>query len=268
MGLRKRSRWQPWCLASGKEVMPKQKEKTVSFGFREVPEAEKADDVKKVFDSVAKKYDLMNDLLSFGLHRWWKSVAVREAGLSAGDKVLDIASGTCDLAIAFAGKVGKQGEVWASDINRTMLLEGVKRIKRESSAIRVVQCDCETLPFADNRFDVAMVSFGLRNMTHKDKALSEMLRVVKPGGKSLVLEFSHCLPLMRPFYDLYSFHVMPRLGALVAGDASSYRYLAESIRRHPNQETLATMMRQVGFAEVTWKNLTGGICALHIGVKA
>lgn len=242
--------------------------KTVSFGFQEVPEDEKAEDVKKVFDSVAKKYDLMNDLLSFGLHRYWKRVAITEAALKKGDRVLDIASGTCDLAIAFSKRVGESGVVWATDINHAMLLQGVKRLKLEASPnVKVAQCDCERLPFEDDTFDVVTVSFGLRNMTHKECALKEMLRVVKPGGKVLVLEFSHCWRILRPFYDFYSFSFMPWLGAKIAGDADSYRYLAESIRMHPDQETLAGMMREVGFSTVYWKNMTFGVCALHVGVK-
>ena len=243
------------------------KEKKVSFGFREVPESEKVRDVKQVFDSVAKKYDLMNDLLSFGLHRLWKRKTIRAEELKEGSRVLDIASGTCDLALAFSPLVGKTGQVWATDINYAMLSEGAKRIARAASDARVVQCDCESLPFSDNTFDVVTVSFGLRNMTHKEKALCEMLRVTKPGGRVLVLEFSHCWKILRPLYDFYSFVVMPRLGALVAGDANSYRYLAESIRVHPNQKTLADMMRKAGFNPVRWKNLTFGVCALHIGIK-
>ena len=220
------------CFCRLFPVQPQQEknEKKVAFGFREVPESEKARDVKQVFDSVAKKYDLMNDLLSFGLHRLWKRKTIRAAELKEGSCVLDIASGTCDLALAFSPLVGKTGQVWATDINYAMLSEGAKRIARAESDARVVQCDCESLPFADNTFDIVTVSFGLRNMTHKDKALCEMQRVTKPGGRVLVLEFSHCWKIFRPFYDFYSFVVMPRLGALVVGDANSYRYLAESIR--------------------------------------
>ena len=251
-------------------VSPQQKqtgEKKVAFGFREVPESEKANDVKQVFDSVAAKYDLMNDLLSFGLHRFWKHCTIVEAALKEGHKVLDIASGTCDLALAFSPKVGKTGQVWATDINLAMLSEGAKRVKKAEANIHIAQCDCEALPFADNTFDTVTVSFGLRNMTHKENALREMLRVTKSGGHVLVLEFSHCWKILRPFYDFYSFVVMPRIGALVAGDAESYRYLAESIRVHPDQEALAKMMREAGFAKVTWKNFTFGVCALHIGIK-
>ena len=250
-----------------KHQQSEQGEKKVSFGFREVPESEKEKDVRQVFDSVAKKYDLMNDLLSFGLHRLWKRHAIQRAEIKRDDKVLDIASGTCDLALASAMKIGEKGEIWATDINHAMLSEGAKRLKRSGATVRVVQCDCEKLPFADNMFDVVTVSFGLSNMTHKETALAEMLRVTKTGGRVLVLEFSHCWKVLRPLYDFYSFSVMPRLGALVAGDAQSYRYLAESIRMHPDQETLATMMRKVGFSKVSWENLTFGVCALHIGKK-
>lgn len=242
-------------------------EKNTHFGFREVPESEKAQDVKQVFDSVAGKYDLMNDLLSFGLHRYWKRRAEARAGVRAGCKVLDIASGTCDLAIAFAKKAGPEGEIWATDINEAMLTEGEKRLAKTGTKAHVAICDCEKLPFPDNKFDVATVSFGLRNMTHKDKALSEMLRVIKPGGRVVVLEFSHCWKILKPFYDFYSFVFMPWLGAKIAGDAESYRYLAESIRMHPDQKTLAGMMEKVGMKPVTWTNLTFGICAIHVGVK-
>jgi demethylmenaquinone methyltransferase/2-methoxy-6-polyprenyl-1,4-benzoquinol methylase len=240
---------------------------TTHFGYRQVPEDEKALDVKKTFDSVAPKYDLMNDLLSMGMHRLWKrrAVALTEAGKGA--RVLDIASGTCDIAIALAKKVGPQGEVWATDINEAMLSEGVKRLKKSGLTVRTALCDCEKLPFDDNMFDAATVSFGLRNMTHKDRALSEMCRVVRPGGRVVVLEFSHCARFLKPFYDLYSFRLMPWLGAKIAGDADSYRYLAESIRMHPDQKTLAGMMEQAGMRPVKWINLTFGICAVHVGVK-
>lgn len=241
--------------------------KTTSFGFKEVPENEKADDVRKVFDSVAKKYDLMNDLLSFGMHRLWKMATISASGAKKGDKVLDIASGTCDLAIAYGRKVGEEGEVWATDINHAMLSEGLRRLKETGTRAYVAQCDCEHLPFKDDTFDIATVSFGLRNMTHKDIALAEMCRVVRPGGKVIVLEFSHCSRWLRPLYDFYSFKFMPWLGSKIAGDADSYRYLAESIRMHPDQSTLAGMMRQAGMKEVNWINLTFGICALHIGIK-
>ena len=240
---------------------------TTHFGYREVPEDEKAKDVKKTFDSVAPKYDLMNDLLSMGMHRLWKRCAVALTGASRGGKVLDIASGTCDIAIALAKKVGPAGEVWATDINEAMLTEGVKRLRKEGIKAKTALCDCEKLPFPDNSFDAATVSFGLRNMTHKDRALSEMCRVVRPGGRVVVLEFSHCAKILRPFYDLYSFRLMPWLGAKIAGDAESYRYLAESIRMHPDQKTLAGMMEQAGMSPVKWVNLTFGICAVHVGFK-
>lgn len=241
--------------------------KQTHFGFKEVPENEKADDVRQVFDSVAKRYDLMNDLLSLGLHRAWKRAAVAATELKSGDKVLDIASGTCDLAIRFGHVVGAQGEVWATDINRAMLSEGLRRLHATGTQAHVAQCDCEALPFADNTFDAAVVSFGLRNMTHKDQALKEMTRVVKSGGRVVVLEFSHCSKWLKPLYDFYSFKFMPWLGSKVAGDAESYRYLAESIRMHPDQVTLAGMMHDVGLQPVRWTNLTFGICALHVGVK-
>ncbi len=242
-------------------------EKNTHFGFREVPESEKADDVREVFDSVAPRYDLMNDLLSLGLHRLWKSTAVNCTGVGRGDRVLDIASGTCDVAIKFDRIVGKKGEVWATDINRTMLTEGLKRLKQVGCRAHVVQCDCEVLPFADDTFDAALVSFGLRNMTHKDKALAEMTRVVKPGGRVVVLEFSRCRKILKPIYDFYSFRFMPWLGAKIAGDAESYRYLAESIRMHPDQPILAGIMEKVGLDRVSWRNLTFGVCAVHVGFK-
>lgn len=238
-----------------------------SFGYRQVPEDEKAEDVRQVFDSVAHRYDLMNDLLSLGLHRWWKRACVQEAGIRAGYRVLDIASGTCDLAIRFGHIAGATGEVWATDINRTMLSEGLKRLHATGTRAHVAQCDCEALPFADNTFDAAVVSFGLRNMTHKDRALKEMTRVVRPGGRVLVLEFSRCRRWVKPFYDFYSFVFMPWLGAKIAGDAESYRYLAESIRMHPDQRTLAGMMREAGLEQVKWIDFTFGICALHEGIK-
>ena len=241
--------------------------KTTHFGLATVPEDEKAADVEKVFASVAKKYDLMNDVLSWGLHRLWKRRAIASAGLKKGDKVLDIASGTCDLAIAFAPIVGETGEVWATDINHAMLAEGRKRLLKTHTNAHTALCDCEELPFDDNTFDAATVSFGLRNMTHKDRALKEMCRVVKPGGRVVVLEFSHCAKWMKPFYDLYSFRIMPWLGSKIAGDADSYRYLAESIRMHPDQATLAGMMKEAGMEPVTWTNMLFGICALHVGVK-
>ncbi len=252
---------------NGKPQEPQQKDGMTHFGYSAVRESDKARNVEKVFDSVASKYDLMNDLLSFGMHRLWKRAAIAAAGLSEGGKVLDIASGTCDLAIAFAGKVGQTGEVWATDINRAMLSEGYKRLQKTGTKARVAVCDCEALPFEDNTFDAATVSFGLRNMTHKARALREMCRVVRPGGRVVVLEFSHCYKIVKPIYDLYSFVYMPWLGSKIAGDRESYRYLAESIRMHPDQATLAQMMREAGLTGVYWKNFTFGVCALHVGVK-
>ena len=243
------------------------KDPQTHFGFKEVPESEKEEDVRHVFDSVARRYDLMNDLLSLGLHRFWKSVCVREVGLTRGSRVLDIASGTCDLAIRFGRIVGEQGEVWATDINRSMLGEGLKRLHATGTRAHVAQCDCEALPFADNYFDAAVVSFGLRNMTHKERALREMTRVVRSGGRVVVLEFSRCWKIFKPFYDLYSFKIMPWLGQKIAGDAESYRYLAESIRMHPDQDTLKKIMLDVGIDRVAYKNMTFGVCALHIGLK-
>jgi ubiquinone/menaquinone biosynthesis methyltransferase ubiE len=241
--------------------------KKVDFGYRKVDERQKEEDVKEVFESVAKRYDLMNDVLSFGMHRAWKRTCLNLSGAAAGQKVLDIASGTCDMAIRYGAVVGPTGEVWATDINHEMIKEGVKRLKAVGCQAHVAICDCEALPFEDNYFDIAVVSFGLRNMTHKDKALAEMMRVVKPGGRVVVLEFSRCWKIVRPFYDLYSFKLMPWLGQKIAGDGESYRYLAESIRMHPDQPTLAGIMEKVGLDRVAWKNLTFGVCAVHIGLK-
>lgn len=254
-------------MAEENQKQSSDSEKQVDFGYRAVPESEKEEDVKEVFESVAKRYDLMNDVLSFGLHRVWKRTCVSLSGAAEGQKVLDIASGTCDMAIRFGEVVGKSGEVWATDINHEMIKEGTKRLKAVGCKAHVSICDCEALPFEDNYFDIAVVSFGLRNMTHKDRALKEMMRVVRPGGRVVVLEFSRCWKIFKPFYDLYSFKLMPWLGQKIAGDAESYRYLAESIRMHPDQETLAGIMEEVGLDRVTWKNMTFGVCALHIGLK-
>lgn len=237
------------------------------FGFKKVAEEDKARQVREVFDSVAPKYDLMNDVLSFGMHRLWKRYAVYKADVDRGMKVLDLAAGTCDLSLQFAPRVGRDGEVWAADINRAMLTLGAQRMRSAGFDSPVVQCDCEKLPFADDTFHVVMVSFGLRNMTHKDVALREMCRVCRPGGKVLVLEFSKVNRLLAPLYDFYSFRLMPWLGGLISGDSDSYRYLPESIRMHPGQAELAEMMRQAGMTDVKWHNLTFGVCALHIGRK-
>ncbi|MCF0252871.1 MAG: bifunctional demethylmenaquinone methyltransferase/2-methoxy-6-polyprenyl-1,4-benzoquinol methylase UbiE [Duodenibacillus sp.] len=237
------------------------------LGYKADSEEDKADTVKKIFDVVSQKYDLMNDILSLGMHRLWKRDAIEATGAREGSRVLDIASGTGDLAIALARKVGATGTVFATDINVSMLKAGIGRMKQAGVSAEVLQCDCEALPFKDGAFDAVTVSFGLRNMTHKDKALSEMLRVVKPGGRVVVLEFSHCAKWLRPLYDLYSFWFMPWISRLITGDGGNYRYLAESIRLHPDQKTLAALMSAVGFDEVTWCNKTFGICALHVGRK-
>ena len=237
------------------------------FGFESVDERDKARRVRGVFDSVAPRYDLMNDLMSMGLHRAWKAYAVLAANVREGQQVLDIAGGTGDLALAFAKKVGITGQVVHTDINEAMLRGGRDRLLDAGVALPTLVCDAERLPFADGRFDLVSVAFGLRNMTHKDLALAEMNRVLKPGGKLLVLEFSKVPRPIARFYDWYSFKVLPRLGQLVAGDADSYRYLAESIRMHPGQEELKVLMKKTGFGHVDYHNLTGGVVALHVGIK-
>ncbi len=245
-------------------------EKTTHFGFQTVNVEEKAERVRNVFDSVASRYDIMNDLMSLGIHRLWKHIAVDLAGVRNGMKVLDLASGTGDLASRFAGLVGPDGEVVMSDINLAMLEEGRKRMVDEGHAgnIDYMQIDAETIPFPDNSFHVVTIGFGLRNVTDKEKALREMYRVLKPGGRALVLEFSK--PTSKPLeklYDFYSFKALPLMGRLVANDADSYRYLAESIRMHPDQETLRGMMEDAGFERCDYHNLTGGIVAVHRGFK-
>ncbi len=241
--------------------------KTTHFGFEQVKEEDKAQRVAGVFESVATKYDVMNDVMSAGLHRWWKMFTVRHANVRPGMKVLDIAGGTGDLALKFARQAGPTGQVWLTDINGAMLRVGRDRMLDEGLLLPVAQCDGEKLPFADNFFDVITVAFGLRNMTHKDKALAEMRRVLRPGGRLLVLEFSRVWSPLAPLYDAYSFNVLPWLGRKIAGDADSYRYLAESIRMHPPQDELARMMEQAGLERVQWFNLTAGVCALHVGHK-
>ncbi|MGP1425377.1 MAG: bifunctional demethylmenaquinone methyltransferase/2-methoxy-6-polyprenyl-1,4-benzoquinol methylase UbiE [Ottowia sp.] len=237
------------------------------FGYESVDEADKARRVRGVFDSVASKYDLMNDLMSGGLHRLWKAYAVMVANVQPGQRVLDIAGGTGDLARAFAKKAGVSGQVVLTDINEAMLRTGRDRLLDAGLALPTVACDAEALPFASGQFDLVSVAFGLRNMTHKDRALREMARVLKPGGRLLVLEFSQVAPPLRKLYDLYSFNVLPRLGKLVTGDEASYRYLAESIRMHPAQEELKSLMKECGFGHVDYHNMTGGVVALHVGVK-
>lgn len=237
------------------------------FGFQSVDEREKASRVRGVFDSVAPKYDLMNDLMSMGLHRAWKAYTVMVANLREGDQVLDIAGGTGDLSQAFAKKVGANGNVVHTDINEAMLRTGRDRLLDAGLALPTLVCDAEKLPFPTDHFDLVSVAFGLRNMTHKDVALAEMARVLKPGGKLLVLEFSKVAKPLEKVYDWYSFSVLPRLGKLVAGDDASYRYLAESIRMHPDQATLKALMQANGFGHVDFHNLAGGVVALHVGIK-
>jgi demethylmenaquinone methyltransferase/2-methoxy-6-polyprenyl-1,4-benzoquinol methylase len=237
------------------------------FGFESVDEQEKARRVRGVFDSVAPKYDVMNDLMSMGLHRVWKAYTVKVANVRDGQSVLDIAGGTGDLALAFAPQVGPTGRVVHTDINQAMLSEGRNRLLDAGVALPTLVCDAEKLPFPDASFDVVTVAFGLRNMTHKDVALKEMNRVLKPMGKLLVLEFSKVAKPLEKIYDWYSFKVLPRLGKLVANDDSSYRYLAESIRMHPDQDALKSLMHQSGFGHVDYHNLTGGMVALHVGIK-
>ncbi len=241
--------------------------KSTHFGFEQVAEDDKATRVAGVFDSVATRYDLMNDVMSAGLHRVWKAFTIRQANVRPGMKVLDIAGGTGDLARAFAQRVGPSGEVWLTDINGAMLKEGRDRLLDRGLMLPLAQCDAERLPFASNHFDRVSVAFGLRNMTHKDAALKEMARVLRPGGQLLVLEFSRIWQPLAPLYDAYSFNVLPWLGRKLAGDSDSYRYLAESIRMHPPQQELAQMLKQAGFEQVQWFNLTAGVCALHVGTR-
>jgi len=240
---------------------------TTDFGFKTVDEQEKARRVRGVFDSVASKYDIMNDLMSLGLHRAWKAYTLLVANLKPGDKVLDIAGGTGDMALAFADKVGLGGQVVHTDINLAMLRQGRERLIDKGVLLPTAVCDAEQLPFADGHFDLVCVAFGLRNMTHKDRALREMARVLKPGGKLLVLEFSKVAPPLTKAYDWYSFEVLPRLGKMVAGDDASYRYLAESIRMHPDQQTLKALMQESGFAHVDIHNMNLGVVALHVGIR-
>jgi len=237
------------------------------FGFESVDEREKARRVRGVFESVAPKYDLMNDLMSLGLHRAWKAYAVAVADVREGQQVLDIAGGTGDLARALARRAGASGCVVHTDINLAMLSNGRDRLLDEGLALPTAVCDAERLPFRSNRFDLVSVGFGLRNMTHQGAALAEMGRVLKPGGRLLVLEFSKVAKPLEKAYDWYSFRVLPWLGHWVAGDADSYRYLAESIRMHPDQETLKAMMKSAGFGHVDVHDLGGGIVALHVGIK-
>ncbi|MBV6820355.1 bifunctional demethylmenaquinone methyltransferase/2-methoxy-6-polyprenyl-1,4-benzoquinol methylase UbiE [Rahnella sp. PD12R] len=250
--------------------MEKQTQETTHFGFRTVAKDEKQEMVAEVFHSVAAKYDLMNDLMSFGIHRIWKRFTIDCSGVRQGQRVLDLAGGTGDLTAKFSRLVGEKGEVVLADINDSMLKMGREKLRNLGIVgnVNYVQANAEALPFPDNYFDCITISFGLRNVTEKEKALRSMFRVLKPGGRLLVLEFSK--PILKPLskaYDTYSFHILPRIGELVAQDAESYRYLAESIRMHPDQETLKGMMADAGFENVTYHNLTGGIVALHRGFK-
>ena len=240
---------------------------TTHFGFEQVPEQEKAARVRSVFASVARKYDVMNDLMSLGMHRLWKAFTVELANVRPSERVLDVAGGTADLSLAFARRAGPQGQVWLTDINRDMLTVGRDRVLDKGLALPVAQCDAEKLPFPDKHFDLVTVAFGLRNMTHKDAALAEMRRVLKPGGRLLVLEFSRIWkPLEKP-YDVYSFKVLPWLGKKVANDSASYQYLAESIRMHPDQPTLARMLEEAGLKRVEYFKLAAGAVTLHRGYR-
>ncbi|MDT7526487.1 MULTISPECIES: bifunctional demethylmenaquinone methyltransferase/2-methoxy-6-polyprenyl-1,4-benzoquinol methylase UbiE [Pseudidiomarina] len=243
---------------------------TIDFGYKQVAKTEKQNLVANVFNSVAQKYDVMNDLMSFGIHRLWKRYTIDCSGVRTGMKVLDIAGGTGDLTAAFARRVGPTGEVVLADINDAMLEVGRDKLRNRGIVgnVSYVQANAEELPFADDSFDIITIAFGLRNVTDKQKALESMFRVLKPGGRLLVLEFSKPVqPLLNQAYDFYSFNVLPKMGQLVAGDAESYQYLAESIRMHPDQETLKGMMETAGYDQVTFDNLTGGIVALHRGFK-
>ena len=237
------------------------------FGFKTVGENEKAGKVGEVFHSVARKYDLMNDVMSAGLHRTWKRFAVEVSGVKKGDRVLDVAGGSGDLSRLFAKKAGATGQVILTDINASMLAVGRDRLMDDGIAVPALQCDAEKLPFPDEYFDCVIVAFGLRNMTHKDKALAEMQRVLKRGGRLLVLEFSQVWKPLAPLYDAYSFKLLPFMGKLFAKDADSYQYLAESIRMHPDQETLKQMMVDAGLGKVDYYNLAAGVVALHKGWK-
>jgi len=237
------------------------------FGFETVDESEKAKKVAGVFTSVAGKYDIMNDLMSVGLHRIWKRFAVSLANVHEGQRVLDVAGGSADLSRLFLKKVGRSGQVVLTDINNAMLRVGRDRLLDEGIATPTTQCDAEHLPFPDNYFDCVSIAFGLRNVTHKDAALREMYRVIKPGGRVIVLEFSKVAKPLEKMYDLYSFKLLPKMGELIANDADSYRYLAESIRMHPGQEELKQMMLDAGLERVEYFNMTGGVVAVHRGYK-
>lgn len=245
-----------------------QKNKT-HFGFKQVDSDKKAGLVAGVFSSVASKYDIMNDVMSFGVHRLWKKIAMNHTGLKKGQRALDVAGGTGDLTLYLSKQVGSAGEVIISDINADMLEQARRRLidKGIAGNIKFVEADAEDLPFEENFFDCVTIAFGLRNVTNKDRALCSMLRVLKPGGRILILEFSKPMPGLDRIYDFYSFNILPMMGKLIVNDADSYRYLAESIRMHPDQDTLKGMMEQAGFERCTYHNMTGGIVALHKGFK-
>jgi len=242
-------------------------DKTTHFGYRQVPEDEKAKRVGEVFSSVAPSYDVMNDLMSLGLHRVWKRFALEMSGVREGSRVLDVASGSGDLAAAFARRVGSHGQVWMTDINAAMLAVGRDKLIDRGVFAPLALCDAEKLPFPADTFDCVSVAFGLRNMTHKEAALAEMARVTRPGGRVIVLEFSRPWKPLSRAYDAYSFSILPALGKYVAKDEAAYRYLAESIRMHPDQETLKAMMERSGFDRVEIHNLTAGVVAVHLGYK-
>ncbi|WP_353571465.1 bifunctional demethylmenaquinone methyltransferase/2-methoxy-6-polyprenyl-1,4-benzoquinol methylase UbiE [Candidatus Albibeggiatoa sp. nov. BB20] len=243
-------------------------EKTTHFGYKQVPVNEKVKEVRHVFDSVAAKYDIMNDFMSMGIHRIWKKMTLDIANVKEGHKVLDLAGGTGDLALKFSKQVGTTGQVVLADINDSMLEVGRERLLNKGVVVDYAQVNAETLPFADNSFNLITIAFGLRNVTDKDAALASMLRVLKPGGRLLVLEFSELqVKPLRPVYDWYSFNILPVLGKVVTNDSESYKYLAESIRMHPNQEALKQMMEHTGFGRCEYYNLSAGLVALHSGYK-
>ena len=244
-------------------------ENTTHFGFKNVATEEKVGMVRDVFDSVASQYDVMNDLMSLGIHRIWKRVAVQLSNVRNGDSVLDLAGGTGDLTTLYEKRVGKEGQVVLADINAAMLKQGRSRLVDAgvSGNVTIAQVDAQNLPFEDSTFDCITMAFGLRNVTDKDAALESMFRVLKPGGKAMILEFSEPNKAIKPAYDLYSFKVLPTLGKFIADDPDSYQYLAESIRMHPDQETLKSMMEAVGFERCRYHNMTAGIVALHIGYR-
>jgi len=243
--------------------------KNFDFGYERVTEEEKTEKVGAVFDSVSQKYDLMNDLMSLGLHRFWKRFAMMHTGLTEGMSALDVAGGTGDLASSLCQQVGKKGTVVLTDINFNMLINGRSKLLDQGklNQINLIQSNAESLPFVNDSFDCITIGFGLRNITNKEKALASIMQVIKPGGRLLILEFSKPNELISPFYDFYSFNMLPKLGDWVVNDADSYQYLAESIRMHPDQKKLKAMMETIGFSNCEYINLTGGIVALHIGYK-